>query len=204
MVRIIVLHLAGALGLQQAWAQEMCATPAQAQRIQAFYEANPGTMPVIAARRLDLPEAVVVSGLPAPQAVSAPGTAFAHVWSAMTRWNEAVFLITKGANVFEILSPIAPGAPSTRSDYYNIEYKHPFRGHLRPDQYVSLYAISMPGKETTRVRGVLFYGADGASVFGAFISGEGPEPPQAELAKFDAVMAVVRSKPAVCGTRPVT
>jgi hypothetical protein len=45
---------------------------------------------------------------------------------------------------------------------------------------------------------VLVYDDQGASVFGAFISGEGPPPPASELAKFDEVMKLVRSKRQVC------
>ena len=191
----LVLGAIGAAG--QASAEASCATPDQRQQIQNFYAENPGTLPTIAARRLKLPEELVASGLPADQAASAPGEAFAEVWALMSRWEQANFLIMKGANVFEILSPVAPGAPSTRSDYYNIEYTHPLRGHLRPDLYTSIYAVAIPAKEET-IRGVLFYDPDGESVFGAFISGEALTPPASELAKFDAVMALIRSKPPVC------
>lgn len=108
----------------------------------------------------------------------------------------------KGANVFEVFSPVAPGAPSTRSDYYNIEYSHPLRGHLRPDLYTSIYAVAIPTQEDAAFRGVIFYDPDGESVFGAFLSGEALKPPASELAKFDAVIAFIRSKPAVCSSLP--
>lgn len=40
-----------------------CATDAQAEQVWAFYAERPGTQPVIAARRLGLPEALVLSAL---------------------------------------------------------------------------------------------------------------------------------------------
>jgi len=179
-------------------AESPCATAEQAQQVQAFYRENPGTMPVIAARRLGMPETVVVSGLPAEQWASAPGSAFAEIWTAMTGWGEVTFLIMKGSNVFEIKSAVGAGTPSKTSQYYNIEYKHPLRGHLRPDLYDAIYAIAIPGKEGVPARGIITYDASGDAVFGAFVSGEGPPPPASEIAKFDEVMALVRSKPPVC------
>lgn len=182
-----------------ATAADFCASPEQAARIQAFYAENPGVMPVIAARNLDLPEATVVSGLAENQAASAAGDAFADIWAAMTTWQEATFLIMKGANVFEIKSGIAPGKPSASSDYYNIAYEQPLRGHLRPDLYSSIYAIDMPGETAEETnRGVIVYGPDGASVFGAFFSGDGPDPAAAEIKKFETVMDIIRTHTSVC------
>ncbi|MCS6948056.1 MAG: hypothetical protein NZM12_10610 [Steroidobacteraceae bacterium] len=179
-----------------------CATSAEAQRVVEFYRTHPGTMPAIAARRLALPEARVVSSLPAAQAASASGRHFAEVWNAMTRWRRATFLIMKGANVFEVESGVAPIKPSKTSQYHNIEYTQPLRGHLRPDQYTAIYAIAIPGKDGAVARGVLFFDDSGESVFGAFVSGEGEPPAAEEIAKFDAVMQLVRSKGPVCAAAP--
>ena len=181
-----------------ALAESQCATPDQARQVQAYYKDNPAAMPVIAARKLSLPETVIVSGLPASQAAGTSGSAFADVWAAMTQWKQAIFLITKGENVFEVVSGIAPATPSKTSKYSNIAYDHPLRGHLRPDLYASIYAFVMPRPGGETARGILFYDDSGASVFGAFISGEGPTPPPSEIAKFDELMAMIRARPAAC------
>lgn len=194
----LVLALTGALVAAQAAADSSCATPQQTQQIREFYRNNAMTMPVIAARKLKLPEAVVVSGLPPEQAVSAPGKDFAEIWGAMTRWKEVTFLIMKGQNVFEVLSGIGKIERSKSSAYTNIEYVHPMRGHLRPDLYESIYAVSLPGKDDEAARGILFYDAEGASVFGAFMTGD-ISAPASEVAKFDEVMKLVGSKTSVCG-----
>ncbi|MCC7258209.1 MAG: hypothetical protein IT486_07535 [Gammaproteobacteria bacterium] len=199
---LLAVVLAVSLGDTKASAQAatgFCATPEQAARVQAFYRDNPGTMPVIAARRLDLPEATVVSGLPAEQSVGIAGAAFMDIWGAMRQWQAATFLIMKGENVFEVVSPVGTATPSKTSKYTNIAYEQPLRGHLRPDLYASIYAVALPGRNGAIPRGVLFYDASGASVFGAFISSDGPPPPASEIAKFDAVMALVKSRSPVCG-----
>lgn len=194
----IVLTLSAAGFGTAALAQSMCATPEQAKRIQAFYKDKPATMPVIAARQLDLPEALVASGLATDQMAGTTGAAFTDVWAAMMQWKQAVFLITKDQNIFEILSPVAAATPSKTSQYTNVAYDHPLRGHLRPDLYTSIYVVALPGKDGVVARGVLFYDANGASVFGAFVSGEGPAPTTSDLANFDALMALVKSRPPVC------
>lgn len=200
-LRVAMLTLSIAAPGAAVYAQSTCATPEQANKIQAFYKDKPGTMPVIAARQLDLPEAVVASGLGSEQVAATTGAAFDDVWDAMTQWKQAIFLITKGPNVFEVVSPVAAATASITSQYTNIAYDHPLRGHLRPDLYTSIYAVSLPGKDGAMVRGVLFYDASGASVFGAFISGEGPAPTRTDLKNFGALMALIRSRPPVCPAR---
>jgi putative heme iron utilization protein len=85
--RTILLLALGTLGSgSAAVAGSLCATPEQARQIQAFYQDKPATMPDIAARKLQLPEAVVASGLPADQAAGIKGEDFTEVWAAMTSW----------------------------------------------------------------------------------------------------------------------
>lgn len=142
----------------------------------------------------------VASALGANVAASAPGADFAEIWAAMGAWKEATFLIMKGPNVFEVRSAVGKGTPSKTSQYFNIEYTHPLRGHLRPDLYSALYAVQLPGKNKGEVspRGVLVYDKDGASVFGAFLGGDGPLPDPADLVKFDELMKLMRSKQQAC------
>jgi putative heme iron utilization protein len=179
-------------------ASAACATADQAGAVEEFYAANPGMLPVIAAQRLKLAEAVVTSALGANRAVSAPGSAFADVWAVMTGWEQANFLIMKGANVFEILSGVSPGAPSETSQYFNLEYEHPLRGHLRPDLYGSIYAVALPGADDVVLRGVMFFDRDGALVFGTFISGEALTPSDSDLARFNDIWELIEANPSVC------
>ncbi len=181
-----------------AYAETMCANSEQTTQIRTYFAENPGTQPAIAAIRLNLPEALVVSALDEAQAAGTTGAAFREIWAAMDEWEQATFMIMKGANVFEILSGVGTGKPSERSQYFNIEYSQPLRGHLRPDLYASIYAVAIPVKDDVVSRGVIFFDANGASVFAAFISGDSMQTTPAEIAKFDAVMAMVRAAPDTC------
>ncbi len=180
-------------------AEIVCASDEQQQQVRAYYATSPGVVPSIASRRLGLPEALLISALPAEQAVMTSGAAFYEVWAEMADWEQATFMIMKGLNVFEIVSPIGAGAPSQTSQYWNIEYVHPVRGHLRPDLYAGVAAVVLPREaDGVTLRGVLVFDDAGDLVFGAFISGDGPPPPDSEIAKFDRVMAMIREKPALC------
>ena len=179
-------------------AETMCADETQREKVRAYFIDNPGAQPAIAAIRLGLPEALLVSALDESQAAATSADAFPEVWAAMTEWKVATFMIMKGSSVFEILSGVGKGAPSSRSQYFNIEYSEPLRGHLRPDQYASIYAVAIPVRDDVVSRGVIFYDANGGSVFSAFISGDSMEATPEDIAKFDTVMAIVRSGPDVC------
>lgn len=195
----ITLAIAGVMGLDVTRAGEICATEQEKEQVLAFYEESGAALPFTAARRLGLVEAKVIAALPADQAVSAPGSAFAEVWAVLSEVSEANFLITKGGTVFEILSDVSPGAPSTRSQYFNIEYTAPLRGHLRPDEYAAIYALDLEiGEDEGRVQGVLFYDPEGELVFGVFVSGEALATTDENQAHFAAIKALIAAKPGVC------
>lgn len=66
-----------------ALAENLCASSEQRQIIQDFLAENSGMMPVMAARELHMPEAIVASAYFPDQAVSTTGDAFIDVWTAM-------------------------------------------------------------------------------------------------------------------------
>ncbi len=117
----IPLALAAVMAAGVVQAADICATEQEREQVRAFFDENPGAVPFSAAGRLGMAEAKVASALPAEQAVSASGSAFAEVWAALSGVSEALFLITKRGTVFEVKSGVSPGAPSTRSKYFNIE-----------------------------------------------------------------------------------
>lgn len=192
---VLSASLVAAFAAGPVAANEMCASADQAQQVQEFYAANAGTMPTIAARKLNMPEAVVVSGLAAGQSVSTGADAFPEIWALMNTWEPVTFLITKGSNIFEIASSVGIGTPSETSDYFNVAYEQPLRGHLRPDLYASITAVALPREDGDISRGVLFYDQDGASVFGAFMASKIDD---AEAAKFSAVVELMKAKTPAC------
>lgn len=196
---------AGAFMLAAMWAsgssaaEPMCASAEQAQQVRAFYADNPGTAPIRAARQMRMPEELIASAIPADHAAGTGGEDFADVWEVITTWEKPMTVITKGADVFEVFSAIPSGAPSTENQFYNLGHDHALSGHLRPDLYTSIYAYALPRGDGRVTRAVFFYDGSGPSIFGVVMSGRGPAPPDAELAKFDELMTVIRSLPSVCG-----
>ena len=178
--------------------EPICASPEQVERIQDFYNDNPGTTPLVAAGRLKLAEAVIGSSLPGDQAASTRGENFKQVWAAMTTWEKPTVIIPKGADVFEVFSPISSGTTSKENPFFNLSHDHAFGGHLRPDLYSAIYVYSLPRKEDVVVRGVFFYDESGASIFGVMMSGKGPQPAETEITKFEDLIALIRSLPPVC------
>jgi putative heme iron utilization protein len=96
---------------------------------------------------LKLPEAVVASALPAAEAHGVSASHFAQIWKSLESWDDAMALVTKGANIVEIRGRVGIGEPSKRSKFFNISREGGgIAGHLRPDLYSSIYAVSRPGR----------------------------------------------------------
>lgn len=188
----------GVAGGAQAAAESFCASAEQAQMVREFYAQNPGASPVVAARQLKLPEALIGSGLPVDQVAATGADGFEQIWSALTEWDKAIVIVPKGADVIEVFSRVSPGEMSPDNPRFNLTHDNPFAGHLRPDLYSAIYAYRVPGKKGTVTRGVFFYDQSGASVFAVMMSGKGPPAPPGEVEKFDELMALVRSFPSVC------
>ena len=181
-----------------ALAENFCASSEQRQIIQDFLAENSGMMPVMAARELHMPEAIVASAYSPDQASSTTGDAFIDVWTAMGSLEKVTVLIIKDQDVFEIPSKIGPGEFSDTNSFYNLSHDYPFSGHLRPDLYSSIYALKIPYGEGRVGRAIFFYKPDGEPAFGTLVSGRGPSPSDQQIAKFDEIMAMIQELPSAC------
>jgi putative heme iron utilization protein len=190
-----------AVGAAHADTAPLCATPDQAKQVQEHYKTEPG-MPFQAARTLKLNEAVIASALPKAQAAGTGAANFPAIWEGL-KGLDAVTLIMKGGNVFEIRGTIPGGEPSTRSKFFNLKDGIGLGGHLRPDLLGAIYAVAIPGKEKDQVsRAVIFLdAATGDSNFAVVAGGEGPPPPAGTIAQFDKVMATIKALPPVCPSK---
>ena len=195
---IVVITLCAAWIASPVVAANRCANPEQIQQIREFYAEKPGSMPFTVAKTLGFSAEVVTSSLSADQAISVSAEAFTEVWALMSEWKEAVFVIINGDNIFEVLTGVGAARPSAISDYFNIEYRYPLRGHLRPDLFASIYAVAIPRNNNKISRGVLIFDEDGALLFGTYISGNVLSPSDSELAKFNELWALIEAKPSVC------
>ena len=179
-------------------ASAMCANPAQTKLVRAAFAKPAPPAPFAAARELKLPEALVVSALPAAQSHGVDATHFQTVWKSLATWEQAVFVVMKGGHVFETYGKVFAGEPSKRSNFFNLHGEGAgMSGHLRPDLLSSIYVLSIPGKEATS-RGVLFYDAQGEAAFGVYVPGEGAPPPASLVKQFEATAEEMRALPGLC------
>lgn len=187
------------IGAQSAVAADaLCASPAQRAAVAAaFAKPNPPA-PFSAARELKMPEAVIMSALPASQAHGVAATHFQTIWKSLETWEKSVFVVMKGGHVFEAYGRVFAGEPSKRSNFFNLHGDGAgMSGHLRPDLLSSIYVIAVPGKDSV-TRGVLFYDAQGEAAFGVYLPGEGSPPTAAQISQFEDTAAEIRALPGVC------
>jgi putative heme iron utilization protein len=173
-----------------------CPDASQAARIASAYAGATAPMPFMAAAKLGLPEVVVAGGLPAALGHGVDGKAFQAVWQSLGAWPDAVVMIRKGANIFEIRTRVPTGKPSTRSKLFNLDHDAALSGHLRPDLFTAIHAIQAPGAEGF-MRGVFFYDDSGESVLGVFVP-PAEAPPAAQVAAFDKTLALLKTLPPRC------
>ena len=178
-------------------AAALCATAEQKAQIAPLYAGTVVPPPFMAATKLGLPEGIVASALPAAQATGVSGAAFGKVWDSLQGWDQALTLVLKGANVFEIHGRIPAGVPSTKSPFFNLQSAQTgLGGHLRPDLIGAIYAVNLVGAEGP-MRGVTFVDQQGEGMFGVYLP-ESREPSPALVAQFDKTQALMAGMPRLC------
>jgi putative heme iron utilization protein len=177
-------------------ADATCPDGPQTARIAAAYAGRIAPMPFVAAAELGLPEVVVAGGLPAALGYGVDGRSFPAIWRSLGAWPDAVVMIRKGANIFEIHTRVPTGKPSTRSKLFNLDHDGVLSGHLRPDLFTAIHAIQAPGPEGF-MRGLFFFDGSGESVLGVFVP-PAANPPPAQVAAFDKTLALLKTLPARC------
>ena len=179
-------------------AMPACASPEQTAAVSEFYGRMKAMLPLLATRTLKMPEAVIVSALKSDQALGVDGKDFSAVWDSARTWGDVVFFVSKGGNQFEINGSLPEGVQSTSSNYFNLgPQKAGITGHLRADNIVSIYAISLKqGK--THLRGLNFYDAKGDSQFSIFLPGEGAPVSKETESAFEKSWVLLSGLPRVC------
>jgi putative heme utilization carrier protein HutX len=194
----IYLVFQGAATLPVQAADATCATTTQTAAVRTAFAKPTPPAPFAAARELKMPEALVVSALPAEQAHGVAATHFQTIWKSLETWDKAMFVVMKGGHVFEAYGKVFAGEPSKRSNFFNLHGEGAgMSGHLRPDLLASIYVISLAGKDSV-MRGVLFYDAAGEAAFGVYIPSEGAPPPAALVKQFEATAEEIRALPSIC------
>ena len=179
-------------------ASSLCATPEQATPVRALYATAKVPPTFMAAAKLGIPEALVASAIAGQQAIGTTGAGFEAVWNSLQDWADATVVLLKSGYVFEVRGRIPAGAPSTKSQFYNLKQDGAgLGGHLRPDLVGAIYAVDLAGAQGP-LRGVTFLDAAGEGIFGVYLP-EGAEPKPALAAQFEKTRALIAGLPRVCG-----
>lgn len=200
-LRVLLWSAMIALSAPRAWSEQpasLCATSDQAAAVQDLYAKPPSPPSFLAAPKLGMPEAIVLSALGPERAVGVPGSEFMKVWESLLAWEEARTLVLKAGHVFEIEGRIHPGKPSTKSSFFNLEYGPGLGGHLRPDLVSAIYTLELQGAEGP-IRGVIFLDAKGDNAFGVFVPVEPNGPPPKAMPQFEATRDLMKKLPRACG-----
>jgi putative heme iron utilization protein len=196
-IRAFASALLATLSAGALAAPPLCATPDQAARVREAYATSPAAPAFMAAGRLGLAEAVVLSALPAPQATGTTGAGFGKVWESLQAWPDATTVLVKGGHVIEVRGRIPPGEPSAKSAFFNLKQAGAgLGGHLRPDLVGAIYAVDMAGTEGP-LRGVTFVDTAGESLFGVYLP-EGSGDQAALAAGFDRTRALIAALARAC------
>jgi putative heme iron utilization protein len=179
-------------------ASPLCANPEQAAKVQALYAAAPVPPTFKAATTLGLPEALVASALAGKQAVGTTGAGFDAVWKSLQEWDDATVVVLKGGFVLEVRGRIPGGAPSTKSQFFNLKQDGAgLGGHLRPDLVAAIYAVDLVGSQAP-LRGLTFLDGTGEGIFGVYLP-EGTDSKSPLVAQFEKTRALIASLPRACG-----
>mgnify|MGYP000863871033 CR=1 FL=1 len=178
-------------------APSLCATPEQAAQVRAAYATPPAPPTFMAAGKLGLSEAVVLSALAGKEATGTTGAGFPKVWESLQAWPDATTVLVKGGNVMEVRGRIPPGEPSTKSAFFNLKQDGAgLAGHLRPDLMGAIYAVELAGAAGP-LRGITFVDGDGGSLFGVYLP-EGASDQPALVSAFAATRALLAALPRAC------
>jgi putative heme utilization carrier protein HutX len=175
----------------------LCATTAQKVALATAWAAKAPRLATLA-RSTGVSEAAALSSLPAERAVGVSGAAFVAVWKSLQAWPDAVTVIAKADQVFEVHGRIPSGEPSKVSKYFNLDPKaQGITGHLRPDLYSGIYATSLPGRDRVE-HGILFFDPAGQLIFGVYVPNEHAVEDSRVLEAFRTTSDLIAAAPPLC------
>lgn len=176
----------------------LCATPEQRADLRRQLETDPKTDLFAYARDHGLSEAALLDALPVGIRKPVSPARFQEIWTDLVAWPDAVTMILKLGNVFEVHGRILAGEPSQVSHYFNLAEGPGVSGHLRPDTYGAIYLAAKPFRGRVRHE-VSFLDRSGEHAFSVFVPGteDGGEQPAA-LHSFEKLWASVGEGDKLC------
>lgn len=184
----------------------LCAGSEAKARIAEAVTARRGAPPVIYARNLDLPEAMVMSGLPdrvKAYGVEATPERVKEIWASIDAWGEETFthivLTMGGDHVADFPSLVPITQPDDGSGFIDIyaDGGDGVHGHIFLDFVKAVYAAELAGPDGV-TRTVSFYNKDGGLIAGMYPSIAGKGFDQKAVDGFDRTVRKLKDYAPLC------
>lgn len=202
-----LIYSPGALAELNGWVEtELCASSKEADRVRAFYEEFVGAPTPIPGRRLDMPEARVVTALPAENSIGALTTPeqVKDIWTTIDEWGEETFVhlvfTMGGQHVYDFPSLVPVRQEDLQDGWLDIyaDNGDGVHGHLWLEPIRSVHAIDIPGPDDDRTRAINFYTLDGNLAIGVYASISTKDFDQAAVDGFAKTREFIASLPKAC------
>lgn len=152
-----------------ARADARCATADQKAKIKAAAAKTPFALPNVLSEQSGISEAVFVTGMDANTAIGTSAKVFPEIWASLTEWERPAVLVQLDKNnTLEVFGRLGPTV-NQRDGYVLIEVQGAgIGGHFKTDSIDSLYMVRVPNNEKKTVYGLIFFNAQGETLFGVY------------------------------------
>ncbi len=138
--------------------------------VRAALEEDPNFMPAFLARKLQIPEAVVVAALPGEMRSFVSADHFEKIWDEVRTWEKITFIVSSTGAIVEYKGKLPKG--SFGHGYFNLNEKdHPLGGHLFVNDLAEICFLNKQlfGLESLSLQ---FYNSSGTSMFAIYAGRE--------------------------------
>ncbi len=140
------------------------------KNVAAALEEDPQFMPAFLAKKLALPEAVVIAALPASMRAFTAAEHFEKIWTEARKWEKATFIVSSPGAIVEYKGRLPEG--KFGHGYFNLKEKdHPLGGHLLVTQLASICFLNKQlfGLESLSLQ---FFDTEGTQMFAVYAGRE--------------------------------
>lgn len=198
LVSVIGVALMSFVSSAHAETSTFCAAPNQAEAIQAKYKSLPGSRPSNIGAALNLPEATVLSGLPVDQSIAVKSTELPLVWKSLSKWTNALTLISRDGHDFQVNGPVHAGELDDQGKFHLTNVGWGAAGHINSREIGGIFALSLPTHSDVRINGVLFTNLEGALSFAVMVPTVNGKPSKTVTSDYYETMALMRTLPKLC------
>ncbi len=133
-------------------------------------EQDPNFMPAFLAKKLGIPEAVVIAALPEEMRAFTSAENFEQIWTEAQKWEKVTFIVSSPGAIVEYKGALPQG--KFGHGYFNLmEQDNPLGGHLFVSKLASICFVKKQlfGLESLSLQ---FFDAEGAQMFAIYTGRE--------------------------------